>query len=99
MKKLISGIMAACMGISMVACGSADTAASTAATTTDTKAAETTAAEPAATATGDTITLGLIGPMTGSLAVYGTHVANGVNLAVEQINESGGIEIGELPIS
>lgn len=94
MKKLISGIMAACMGISMVACGSADTAASTAATTTDTKAAETTAAEPAATAAGDTITLGLIGPMTGSLAVYGTHVANGVNLAVEQINESGGIEIG-----
>lgn len=90
MKKLISGIMAACMGISMVACGSADTAA----TTTDTKAAETTAAEPAATAAGDTITLGLIGPMTGSLAVYGTHVANGVNLAVEQINESGGIEIG-----
>ena len=82
--------MAACMGISMVACGSADTAA----TTTDTKAAETTAAEPAATAAGDTITLGLIGPMTGSLAVYGTHVANGVNLAVEQINESGGIEIG-----
>ena len=94
MKKLISGIMAACMGISMVACGSADTAASTAATTTDTKAAETTAVEPAATAAGDTITLGLIGPMTGSLAVYGTHVANGVNLAVEQINESGGIEIG-----
>lgn len=94
MKKLISGIMAACMGISMVACGSADTAASTAATTTDTKVAETTAAEPAATAAGDTITLGLIGPMTGSLAVYGTHVANGVNLAVEQINESGGIEIG-----
>lgn len=90
MKKLISGIMAACMGISMVACGSADTAA----TTTDTKAAKTTAAEPAATAAGDTITLGLIGPMTGSLAVYGTHVANGVNLAVEQINESGGIEIG-----
>lgn len=82
--------MAACMGISMVACGSADTAA----TTTETKAAETTAAEPAATAAGDTITLGLIGPMTGSLAVYGTHVANGVNLAVEQINESGGIEIG-----
>ena len=78
------------MGISMVACGSADTAA----TTTETKAAETTAAEPAATAAGDTITLGLIGPMTGSLAVYGTHVANGVNLAVEQINESGGIEIG-----
>ena len=63
MKKLISGIMAACMGISMVACGSADTAASTTAATTDTKATETTAAEPVATGTGDTITLGLIGPM------------------------------------
>lgn len=32
--------------------------------------------------------------MTGSLAVYGTHVSNGAELAVEQINEAGGISVG-----
>lgn len=93
MRKLISGIMAACMGLSMVACGSADTASDTTATVADTIATESTAAT-ASSDTDATITLGLIGPMTGSLAVYGTHVANGVNLAIEQINEAGGIEVG-----
>ena len=85
--------MAACMGLSMVACGSADTASDTTATVADTIATESTAAT-ASSDTDATITLGLIGPMTGSLAVYGTHVANGVNLAIEQINEAGGIEVG-----
>lgn len=32
--------------------------------------------------TGDKITLGLIGPLTGSLAVYGTHNERGVQLAL-----------------
>lgn len=86
----------------MVACGSADTAADTSASTAaDTSAATTTstdtAAEAETTSSGDTagsITLGLIGPMTGSLAVYGTHIANGVNLAIEQINADGGVNVG-----
>lgn len=101
-KKIIAGILAACMGVSMVACGSADTAADTSASTAaDTSAATTTstdtAAEAETTSSGDTagsITLGLIGPMTGSLAVYGTHIANGVNLAIEQINADGGVNVG-----
>ncbi|MCD8008247.1 MAG: ABC transporter substrate-binding protein, partial [Clostridiales bacterium] len=29
------------------------------------------------------------------LAVYGTHVANGVNLAIEQINAAGGVTVGD----
>lgn len=40
-----------------------------------------------------TITLGVLGPMTDSLAVYGTHISCGVELAVAQINENGGVVI------
>ena len=41
--------------------------------------------------TGDTILLGTISPNTGSLAAYGTAIVNGAALAVEEINEAGGI--------
>ncbi len=42
----------------------------------------------------DTLTLGVIGPMTGSVAVYGTHVSKGVELAVSEINAAGGLNVG-----
>ena len=97
MKKVMAGLMAACMGLSLVGCGSTETATSTTAqTTTDTKASESATTEAAATESsepGSTITLGLIGPMTGSLAVYGTHISNGAELAVEQINAAGGVTV------
>ncbi len=38
-----------------------------------------------------TIKIGSIGPLTGSLAVYGTAVANAEKLAVEEINAAGGV--------
>ena len=41
----------------------------------------------------ETVTLGVIGPMTGSLAVYGTHISAGVELAVSEINAAGGVVI------
>jgi len=37
------------------------------------------------------IKIGHIAPMTGAIAAYGTAVDNGVNLAVSEINEAGGI--------
>lgn len=39
----------------------------------------------------DTYKIGGIGPTTGDAAVYGTAVKNGIQLAVDEINEAGGI--------
>lgn len=40
---------------------------------------------------GGTIKIGLIGPLSGQLAEYGLHNKNGAQLAVDEINASGGI--------
>lgn len=101
-KKVLATLLAASMTAALAGCGSSnDTAASTTdsssdttAESTDTTDTTTEASSDSAAASGDTITLGVIGPMTGSLAVYGTHVSNGAELAVEQINEAGGISVG-----
>src|SRR3546814_2408104 len=45
-----------------------------------------------ASAQDDTITVGLIQPLTGSVAYNGTSVVNGVKLAMEQINANGGVD-------
>ena len=39
------------------------------------------------------IKIGVIGPMTGGAAVYGTAVANGAKIAAEEINALGGLQI------
>lgn len=101
-KKVLATLLAASMTAALAGCGSSD--ATTASTTdsssdttaesTDTTDTTTEASSDSVAASGDTITLGVIGPMTGSLAVYGTHVSNGAELAVEQINEAGGISVG-----
>ncbi|RGV97408.1 amino acid ABC transporter substrate-binding protein [Ruminococcus sp. AF14-10] len=39
----------------------------------------------------DTFKIGGIGPTTGDAAIYGTAVQNGIQLAVDEINEAGGI--------
>ena len=39
------------------------------------------------------IKIGVIGPMTGGAAVYGTAVANGAKIATEEINALGGLQI------
>ena len=38
-----------------------------------------------------TFKIGGIGPTTGDAAIYGTAVQNGIQLAVDEINEAGGI--------
>ena len=40
-----------------------------------------------------TIKIGLIGPMTGAAASYGTSVRQGAELAVEEVNGLGGVQI------
>ncbi|MCD8126274.1 MAG: ABC transporter substrate-binding protein [Clostridiales bacterium] len=107
-KKLLSLLLALSLVVSLAACGSSGSTSGSASSdaTSDTSEGASSAAEEESSATTEeesadsvefagTITLGMIGPMTGSLAVYGTHVANGVNLAIEQINAAGGVTVGD----
>ena len=77
-KKLLSLLLAASMTLSLAACGGSSDKEE--ASGNDTVVEE----------GGGTITLGMIGPLTGSLAVYGTHIEKGVKLAIEEINAAGG---------
>lgn len=41
----------------------------------------------------EVVNIGYSGPMSGGAALYGRNVLNGINMAVEEINEAGGIEV------
>lgn len=93
-KNTLALILACCMAFGITACGSQSDNSDT----TESSAAESTATETtaASTASGDNvITLGMIGPLTGSVAVYGTHIERGVALAVEEINAAGGVALSD----
>ncbi len=107
MKKVLALSLAAAMTISLAACGgSGDSGSSTTAASADTTAAaaettaaaaDTTAAAEAnggAQAAGGTLKIGVIGPLTGEAAAYGQGVRNAVELAVNEVNEAGGIGDG-----
>ncbi len=88
-KKLACLLLAACMCLSLAACGGSGSAASA------TPAASNAAETPAA---GGEITIGTISPNTGSLAAYGSAVTTAVDLAVEEINAAGGINGSQVKI-
>ena len=81
-KNMLSMMLAGCLALSLTACGGSS---------------ESSAASDNSGASGDsgTITLGMIGPLTGSVAVYGTHIENGVKLAIEEINAAGGVTLSD----
>ena len=92
MKKMISrrnflavAGAAAAAGV-LTACGgsSASTAASSAA--------------GSAAASGDTIKVGVMGPLTGDVSVYGQAVVNGATLYLKQVNANGGINGKQIEI-
>lgn len=84
-KRLLSLGLAAMMALSLAGCGGSVSAGSS----------DSTGAEEAKTeekgAAGEVFVLGGIGPLTGSAAAYGESVKNGIELAVNEINEAGGI--------
>lgn len=82
-RKLLSLVMAVAMAGSLTACGSGKSSEGT------TAAAG--GAEAAGTSGEGTYKIGGIGPITGSTAIYGQAVKNGAELAVNEINEAGGI--------
>ena len=83
-RRLLSLALALCLAASLTACGGSKT-----------PEASTGTSGSAAEAGGGTVTLGMIGPLTGSLAVYGTHIENGVKLAIEEINAAGGVTLSD----
>ena len=95
MKKWMSLLLAAAMTMSLLAgcagsnAGSADSTDATAGTET-TESADTETADTAA-ASGETFKIGGIGPVTGGAAVYGLAVKNATELAINEVNEDGGI--------
>ena len=94
MKKISRRSFLAAAGVSaaalaLTACGgSSSTAASTA----------TSAAGSTAAASGDTIKVGVLGPMTGDVSVYGLAVINGATLYLDQVNANGGVNGKQLEI-
>ena len=70
------------MVLSLAACGgSKDTASTT----------DSSAASSAEASGSDTFKIGATGPITGGAAIYGNAVKNGIQIAVDEINEAGGI--------
>ena len=94
MKKMISrrnflaaaGVVAAA-GV-LTACGGSSNS---------TAASASTAASGAA-ASGDTIKVGVMGPLTGDVSVYGKAVVNGATLYLKQVNANGGINGKQIEI-
>ena len=81
-KNMLSLMLAGCLALSLTACGGQS----------ESGAGDVDSSAPS----GDgTITLGMIGPLTGSVAVYGTHIENGVKLAIEEINAAGGVTLSD----
>ena len=81
-KNMLSLMLAGCLTLSLTACGGQS----------ESGAGDADSSAPS----GDgTITLGMIGPLTGSVAVYGTHIENGVKLAIEEINAAGGVTLSD----
>ena len=81
-KNMLSLMLAGCLALSLTACGGQS----------ESGAGD---ADSSAPSGDDTITLGMIGPLTGSVAVYGTHIENGVKLAIEEINAAGGVTLSD----
>ena len=96
MKKMISrrnfltaaGVVAAA-GV-LTACGGSSS--STAASSTAASAAG------SAAASGDTIKIGVMGPLTGNVSIYGQAVVNGASLYLKQVNADGGINGKQIEI-
>ena len=88
--KLLSLVLCLAMLFSLAACASKDD--TTTDTSSDTSDTADTADTTDTTSDGEkTVRLGLIGPMTGDHANYGTSTRDGAQIAVDEINEAGGV--------
>ena len=94
-KKVVSLTLCIALAATMITgCGNTQAAGSAApaeeATAEETATEETTEEAPAE-ASGDTINIGVVAPLTGGYALFGESGKNSVELAVKQLNEAGGV--------
>ena len=89
MRKFLAMLLALTMALALVACGGNNSAGTSG---NDAGGANTSGdtAGDASGAAGGTFTIGVIGPLTGGNAIYGTNVANAAQIAVDEINALGG---------
>lgn len=86
MKKVFALVMTMVMVLGMFAgCSSEGAPAAT-------NAPKTTEATGSAPAPAGAIKVGAIGPLTGDYAIYGSAVANGIQIAIDEINAKGGLQ-------
>ncbi len=82
MKKILSGVLvAAMMTAALSGCGSSSAASNDAAGTD--------------AASGAVFKIGGIGPLTGAAAAYGISVKQGAQVAIDEINQAGGVQVGD----
>ena len=94
-KKVVSLTLCIALAATMITgCGNTQAAGSAApaeeATAEETATEETTEEAPVE-ASGDTINIGVVAPLTGGYALFGESGKNSVELAVKQLNEAGGV--------
>ena len=82
-KKLLALALALTMALSLAACGGGDSGSNADST-------GETGTEENSGASGTAFKVGVIGPLTGDAAIYGTCVANSAQIAVDEINALGG---------
>ena len=87
MKKILAFLLALILIFALAACGSDDTAADTTAT----PSGDTSTTADA----GDTIYFGVNYELTGSNPIIGESAIKGIDMAVNEINEAGGITVGD----
>lgn len=86
MKKIVSILAAGAMSLMLLsACGGSGSGASASG------APAGDGASSGAGASGEAVNIGCLAPLTGDLSTYGIAVANGVKMAVDEINAAGGI--------
>ena len=93
-------VMSACMMMGMAACNSSDSSSGTGSNTSETKAEVVQGEKEDGTADKDTSTdsaaltikIGGSGPLTGGAAVYGNAVKDAAQIAVDEINDKGGVQ-------
>lgn len=95
MRRFIGLSLAAVLAASLTACGGGNTADTTTAAAGADAASRTEAketnGEAQEAASGDAFRIGMIGPLTGDAAVYGLGVRNAVEMAINEVNEAGGM--------
>lgn len=79
MKKRLLALTVACLSLALITSGCSSTTDEPQGTATSTAA------------TGDTIKVGGLAPLTGNLSIYGIATNNGVKLAIDEINAAGGV--------